>query len=126
MLGLGVLDRNDLEKYPCISFIRNTNKIQQGQDEQSKWFKKDECLKILKTIKTLRYGTTDGNENILCEKEIFDDTLLWVNKGKGSLENHNLFYDKVGCAFPMDISSDFRVGQHTDGGHQEYAIYYII
>ena len=81
MLGLGVLDRNDLEKYPCISFIRNTNKIQQGQDEQSKWFKKDECLKILTSIKLLRYGTTDGNENILCEKEIFDDTLLWVNKG---------------------------------------------
>ena len=53
LLGFGVSDRNDLEKYPCISFIRNTNKIQQGQDEQSKWYKKDECLKILKNTKGL-------------------------------------------------------------------------
>ena len=32
------------------------------------------------------------------------------------------YYDgKVGCVFPMVISSDFRMGQHRDDDHQEDA-----
>ena len=30
---------------------------------------------------------------------------------------------KVGCAFPMVISSDFRMGKHRDGDHEEDAPY---
>ena len=29
--------------------------------------------------------------------------------------------DKLGCAFPMVISSDSRVGQHRDEDHEENA-----
>ena len=32
---------------------------------------------------------------------------------------------KVPCAFPMVISSDFRVGQHRDDDHEEDAPYFI-
>ena len=32
--------------------------------------------------------------------------------------------DKLGCAFPMVISSDFRVGQHRDDDHEEDAPYF--
>ena len=28
---------------------------------------------------------------------------------------------KVGCAFPMVVSSDFRLGKHRDDGHEEDA-----
>ena len=67
-------DRNDLNKYPCISFIRNTNKIQQGHEEQSYWYMKEDCIRVLKTIKKLSYDSI--GENVLIEKGIFDDTLL--------------------------------------------------
>ena len=31
---------------------------------------------------------------------------------------------KVGCAFPMVISSDFRMGKHRDDDHEEDAPYF--
>ena len=83
------IDRKDLEKYPCISFIRNTNKIQQGQEDQSEWYLKKDCIQIFKNIKRIPYGASGGNENILTEKGIFDDTLQWANKGKGSLRKQD-------------------------------------
>ena len=38
----------------------------------------------------------------------------------------NRSYNKLGCAFPMVISSDFRVGQHRDDDHEEDAPYFMI
>ena len=32
--------------------------------------------------------------------------------------------DKVGCAFPMVISSDLRMGKHRDDDHEEDAPYF--
>ena len=32
---------------------------------------------------------------------------------------------KVGCAFPMVISSDFRMGKHRDDDHEEDAPHFI-
>ena len=32
--------------------------------------------------------------------------------------------NKVGCAFPMAISSDSRMKQHRDDGHQEDATHF--
>ena len=77
-------DRNDMGKYPCISFIRNTNKIQRDHEEQSDWYMKEDCIRIIKKIKRLCYDRSGGNKNILTEKGIFDDTLLWLNKGSES------------------------------------------
>ena len=35
-------------------------------------------------------------------------------------------FDKVGCAFPMVISSDFRMGKYRDDDHEEDAPYFIL
>ena len=34
-------------------------------------------------------------------------------------------YNKLGCVFPMVISSDFRMGEHRDDDHEEDAPYFI-
>ena len=34
--------------------------------------------------------------------------------------------DKVGCAFPMVISSDFCMGKHIDDDHEENAPYFTV
>ena len=33
--------------------------------------------------------------------------------------------DKLGCVFPMVISSDFRMGEHRDDDHEEDAPYFM-
>ena len=37
----------------------------------------------------------------------------------------NKYETKVGCAFPMVISSDFRKGKHRDDDHEEDAPYLV-
>jgi len=36
------------------------------------------------------------------------------------------FDTKLGCVFPMVISSDFRMGKHRDDDHEEDAPYFRI
>ena len=71
-------------------------------------FTEDEILKEFKRkIRRLYNFVTDsGTMNIEVE------ALTMLTTGK------------VGCVFPMVISSDFRTGQHRDDDHQEDAPYF--
>ena len=42
-------------------------------------------------------------------------------RSKISNQGVNFLVHKVGCIFPMVISSDFRMGEHRDDDHQEDA-----
>ena len=46
-----------------------------------------------------------------------------IKEFKGS-PHPSHFWNKLGCVFPMVISSDFRMGEHRDDDHEEDAPYF--
>ena len=52
----------------------------------------------------------------------------WIIDGNGKSSRYlvqvHFHIDKVGCVFPVVISSDFRMGQHRDSDHQENASHF--
>lgn len=66
------------------------------------------------------------SEKMLNQQNLIIERVFKLITGNDPEISQKFLMNKLGCVFPMVISSDFRMGEHRDDDHEEDAPYFSL